>query len=89
MGNNRNTGVNMKTVYGRRHAEVAEQIRTALIEDGEVTVVSEYETFYGAGFDRWIAEQVKDLNAVVEVIAEYETGYGRIPETMTVTIQKQ
>lgn len=79
----------MKTVYGRQHAEVVEQIRAALIKDGEVTVVSEYETFYGMGFDKWIAEQVKDLNAVVEVIAEYETGYGRIPEIMIVTIQKQ
>ena len=48
-------------VASANEEETLKKIRETLLSDGAAEVHNEYETFYGAGFDGWLRNGLKDL----------------------------
>ena len=74
------------TVCMREEQSGLEATREALLKEGVVKVVNEYETFYGVSFDGWLREGLKDIDCNFEVTSyNHWEGY---PWNYTITLNK-
>ena len=74
------------TVCMREEQSGLEATREALLKEGVVKVVNQYETFYGVSFDGWLREGLKDLDCNIEVTSyNHWEGY---PWNYTITLNK-
>ena len=62
-------GRKITEVFMREEKKGLEAVREALIKDGIVEVVNEYETFYGVSFDGWLKKGLQDLDCEFEVLS--------------------
>jgi hypothetical protein len=73
-------------VYMREEQSGLEATREALLKEGVVKVINEYETFYGVSFDGWLRQGLKDLDCNIEVTSyNHWEGY---PWNYTITLNK-
>jgi len=57
----------MKKHYMRKENDKLELLRKDLQNGEQVKVFNEYETFYGADFDNWLREGIKDIPCDIKV----------------------
>lgn len=60
-------GRQITEVFMREEKDGLEATRKALLKDGVVKVVNEYETFYGVEFDGWLRKGLEDIDCTFEV----------------------
>lgn len=54
-------------VYMREEESGLEATREALLKEGIVEVVNQYETFYGVEFDGWLRKGLADLDCTFKI----------------------
>lgn len=77
----------MREFFMREEPAKLQEARKALLEDGQVKIHNEYETFYGVSFDRWLRKGLEDLDCTIEVMSWNK--WENYPWTYRITLNKQ
>lgn len=77
----------MRKFFMREEPAKLQEARKALLEDGQVEIINEYETFYGVSFDRWLRKGLEDLDCTIEVTSWNK--WENYPWSYRITLNKQ